>query len=95
MQTFHKMSFVATLTLALAYLLAGCANQRTDLSDEASMAVYRDCINAMPQGPNAHSVGSTLSHSGAGQPVSISAAVSSNAQAQKDVDCARMAGWKK
>lgn len=79
---------------SLALTLTACADKRTDLSDEASMAIYRDCINAMPGGPDAHSVSSTLSHSGPGQPVSASAAVSSNAQAQREVDCARMAGWK-
>jgi hypothetical protein len=83
---------VSCLVLSLA--LAACADQRTDLSDETSMAVYRDCINAMPGGPDTHAVSSALSNTGAGQPASVNAAVSSNVQAQKEVDCARMAGWK-
>jgi hypothetical protein len=78
-----------------AVVLAACADHRTDLSDEAGMAIYRDCMNAMPQGPDTHAVGGALSASGAGQPVSVSAATSSNAQAQKEIDCARTAGWKK
>lgn len=88
-----KTVFALVLILALSALATGCADQRTTLSDEASMAVYRDCINAMPQGPDTHAVSSAISQTGSGQPVSASAAVSSNAQAQKEVDCARMAGW--
>ena len=82
-----------SLAVLVSGLMAGCADQRTKRPDEASMALYRDCMNAMPSGANAHSVNSALSASGAGRPASVSAAVSSNAQAQKEVDCARTAGW--
>jgi len=80
----------AVIIIPIIGSCSGCADNRTQRSDEEAMMLYRDCMSGMPLHRSSTDVSAAL---GSEHVASASAGADSHREARQHDECVQRAGW--